>query len=167
MNQPRTPTRIERLAPGITELAASIGQEVYYYGGNYFLMPCHRSLWYTRTMGRLTEERAEIARIALAEMVERVKPAQSKPMPKRIGELAKSLTRACWIPNHFTVVTTTALDRGALDRFMGKWSVKLTMGNGPDVEVRDHEGTREEAINAAVALALAALDEGDVTGGES
>ena len=60
-------TRIERLAPEITTLASSIGQTVYYHGGDYFLAPCQRSLWNTRTFGPLTPDGAETACRALAD----------------------------------------------------------------------------------------------------
>ena len=149
-------TRIERLAPELTDLAASIGQTVCYHGGDYYLSPCQRSLYHTRDFGALTHDGAEIARRALAHMVEQVRPAQARPMAERVEAVAAMLREGRWQPKHITEVTTAAQDRGTLSRWLGTWTVHIAVVGGPEVEVRDHAGTREEAIAEAVRLALAA-----------
>lgn len=149
-------TRIERLSPEITTLAASIGQTVRYYGGDYYMTPCQRSLWNTRTLGRLTPDGAETARRALARMVGQVRPAQTRPLPERIEAVCAALRDGGWRPRHITEVTTAAQDRGSLSRWMGAWTVSIHIVGGPDVQTRDHAGTREEAIEDAERQALEA-----------
>lgn len=152
----RAVTRIERLSPEITALAASIGQAVHYHGGDYYLVPCQWSLWNTRTLGKPTPDGAETARRAVARMVEQVVPAQARPAAERIEAVCVALRDGGWQPKHITEVTTTALDRGSLSRWMGTWSVSIRIVGGPEVRARDCAGTREEAIEAAQLLALEA-----------
>ena len=149
-------TRIERLSPEITALAASIGQAVHYHGGDYYMVPCQRSLWNTRALGRLTPDGAETAHRALARMVGQVLPAQARPTAERVEAVCAALREGGWQPKHITEVTTAAQDQGSLSRWMGGWTVSIRIVDGPEAQARDHAGTREEATEAARLLALEA-----------
>ena len=149
-------TRIERLSPEITTLAASIGQEVRYYGGDYFMVPCQRSLWNTRELGKLTKAGAEEVRQALVRFVDKALPEQARPVPERIAAVAERLREAGWRPGHFTEITTGALDRGFVSRWLGNWEVEIKIIGGPSVRGKDHPGTLEEAIKAVQEQAVAA-----------
>lgn len=147
-------TRIERLSPPITALAASIGQTVHYHGGDYFLLPCNRSLWNTREFGKLDGSGASIACRGLTRMVEKVKPEQAKPLAERVAAVGRLLREAGYRPGYFTEVTSAALDRGSVSQWLGKWTVQIHIAGAPDVCVRDRAGGREDAIREAERLAL-------------
>ena len=142
-------TRIERLCPEITSLAAYMGQNVRYYGGDYFMTPCNRSLWNTRIQGRLTPHGAELARQALARMAATVSTSQAHPMAARIDAVAAMLRKGRWRPGYFMEVTTDALDKGDLDRWLGGWNVRISIVGWHTAEVKDHPGSREDAVEAA------------------
>ena len=140
----RTPTKIERLAPEITAIAAELGDEVHYYGGDYFLVNCQRSLWNTRHQGALTAQTASVAAHTLRTLADRTAPARARPLLDRALAVVEMLRGAKWRPGHIAEVTTEALDRGWLDRWAGTYTLGVSV-LGERVEVRDMRD-RDEAL---------------------
>lgn len=142
----RKPTRIERLAPEITAIAAEMGDVVHYHGGDYFLIHAQQSLWNTRRDGGLTEHAAKQAADALRRLADSTAPAREKPLLDRALAVIARLRPVQWRPGHIAEVTTEAMDRGHLDRWMGEYSLGVRVA-GTHVSVgpiRD----RDEAFAA-------------------
>lgn len=144
-------TRLERLAPSITSLAAVLGDTVHYHGGDYFLVNCQRSLWNSRRDGALTVARAAEAADALRMLVAHTADARAKPLVDRALVVVEMLRTARWIPGHFTEVTTEALDRGILSYWLGAYSFSVhVMGQSAEVrDIRDRNAALD-ALTTAV-----------------
>lgn len=142
----RKPTRIERLAPEITALAAEMGDTVHYHGGDYFLLHAQRSLWNTRREGPLTKAGADRACAALRRLADRTAPARAASHLDRALAVIEMLRTVEWRPGYIAEVTTEALDRGHLSRWLGAYSLGVSIA-GEHVDVRDAE-TRTAAFVA-------------------
>lgn len=148
------PTRLEKLRPEITDLAARLDDQVHYYGGAYFLSNCQMDLWNTHDMGRLTDDGAETALRALRRMVEKVLPHRTRPLAERVEAVVHLLKKARWNPGYFTEVQTEALDRGVLSRFIGLWDISITIVGVGQGESRDVSGAKDEAIDRAAKMIM-------------
>ena len=149
----RKPTRIERLAPEITTIAAEMGDTVCYYGGDYFLRNAQRSLWNSRRHGALTKSDAELAARALRRLADATAPDRAKPLLDRAMAVVAMLRPVQWRPGYGAEVTTEALDRGYLSRSFGEYSLGVTVA-GEHVHV-GHIVDRDAAFDALVAAVRA------------
>lgn len=127
-NDMNKPTKIERLCPEITDLAREIGDEVTYYGGDYYLRYAHASLWNTRALGALTPERARKAADSLRRMVRSLAGVLSRPLNERAVEVVDLLRNVRWNPGYSTTVNANALDRGGFSRAFGTYDLSVTIG---------------------------------------
>lgn len=120
-------TKIERMAPEITDLAREIGDEVVYYGGDYYLRVAGVSLWNTRHRGCLTPDRVARSVEGLREFVATKRAQQSRPARERALAVLAALRDVVWRPGHITQVCPNEVDTGTFARAFGTYDLGITV----------------------------------------
>ena len=116
-------TKIERLAPEFTALAAQLGEQIRYSGGSYYLTESGRFLWDSRAWGPPTKDRLQGKLSGFRETVATLLQRRQKGRSKRLEDLLEGFMGAEYRPGHFTEVGNDCWDTLTASLWLGAWSV--------------------------------------------
>lgn len=155
-------TKLERLCPETTVLAANMGCTVNHYAGRYFLLPGSLCLYDSRESGALSKRGAEVVCETLRGLSERAAVQRAAPTAERVLILLRQLAAARWVPGHYAMARGEPLtDTGTMDRAFGRYSFAVNIDG---VRASGQGATRQEAVENLVAAAPASWGVIDISG---
>lgn len=145
-------TKLEKLAPHLTALAASIGQTIKADRNSrqYVLVPSFRPLTLMNNPQPCNAER-QIQRILTA----REQPSWGTPY-ERACRAIDDLRRAEYRPGHIIEWQRTSLDNAHLGYSFGEWDCEIRLVNFEPIRVRN-ASTRDGCLDTLAAICRAKL----------